>query len=122
MGVKHMRAKLLGVCLISAFFGCESKDRGGGDQAVIVKISVLSNGDLLEDGQKVTIDQLAASLQKVKAANGKVWYYREAAGQEPPAIALQVMKALVDNRLPVSLSTKPDFSDYVDEKGQSHQR
>jgi hypothetical protein len=117
-----MRVELFAVCLFSALLGCESKGQNGANPTVVVKISVLSNGDIFEDGQKVTIDQLATSLQKAKAASGKVWYYREAAGQEPPAVAMQVMKIVVDNGLPISLSTKPDFSDYVDEKGQTHQR
>jgi hypothetical protein len=51
-----------------------------------------------------------------------VWYYREGAGAELPPEAKQVMKLVVDNKLPVSLCTKPDFSDYVDGKGVSHPR
>jgi hypothetical protein len=88
----------------------------------VVKISVLSNGELLADGEKVTIDQLAPRLAKVKKANGHVLYYREDAGGEPPATGMQVIKLVIDNQLPVSLSTKADFSDCVDDKGQAHQR
>jgi hypothetical protein len=94
----------------------------GAKSAMIVKISVLSNGDLLDDGHKVNIEQLAAHMPRVKAANGMVWYYREAAGYEPPAIAMQVMKLVVDNRLPIAMSSKPDFSDCVDITAQARSK
>jgi hypothetical protein len=51
-----------------------------------------------------------------------VWYYREAGQQEPPPEAMQVIKLIADNALPVSLSSKPDFSDYIGEGGQPHPR
>jgi hypothetical protein len=51
-----------------------------------------------------------------------VWYYREAAGGEAPAAAMEVMKMVAENRLPISLCSKADFSDYVDLKGVSHLR
>jgi hypothetical protein len=33
--------------------------------------------------------------------------------------AIEAFKLIVESKLPISLSTKSDFSDYVDEKGQS---
>jgi hypothetical protein len=42
-----------------------------------------------------------------------VWYYREAAGHEPPPIAMQVIQEIVSARLPIRLSSKPDYSDSV---------
>jgi hypothetical protein len=89
---------------------------------MVVKISVLSNGDILEDDHKVTFEQIATRLKEAKAANGAVWYYREAAGNDPPANAMKVMKLVVENRLPITLSTKPDFSDFVDMDGKAHPR
>ena len=62
------------------------------------------------------------ALEKVKAKRGTVWYYRESGKGEPPAQAIEVFKLIVENKLPVSLSTKPDFSDYVDENGQAQPR
>jgi copper chaperone CopZ len=103
-----------------------AKESGTAEPSVIgiavVKVSVLSTGDISADGQKVTIAELAAKLAKVKAASGQVWYYREDAGGEPPAAAIQVIRLVVDNQLPISLSTKPDFSDRVDESGKAHQK
>jgi hypothetical protein len=88
----------------------------------ILKVSVLVSGAVLLDGEPVSLQGLKARLQSLKDERGAVWYFREAAGGEPPAEAMQVMKMVVDNRLPVSLCSKADFSDYVDLKGVSHPR
>lgn len=88
----------------------------------ILKVSVLASGAVLLEGEPVSIEGLQAKLESAKPERPVVWYFREAAGGEPPAEAMQVMKMVVENRLPISLSSKPDFSDYVDMKGRSHPR
>ena len=88
----------------------------------VLKVSVLASGAVLLDGQPVSLEELQAQLENAKPERPVVWYFREAAGGEPPAEAMQVMKMVVDNRLPISLSSKPDFSDYVDMKGRAHPR
>lgn len=81
--------------------------------ATILKVSVLGDGSLLLDGSPVDLSSLAAALDAAPEGNAAVWYYREnAAGEAPPA-ALQAMKLITDRRLPIRLSTKPDFSDAV---------
>jgi hypothetical protein len=35
---------------------------------------------------------------------------------------MAVLRLVMGHRLPVSFSSKPDFSDYVDEAGASHPR
>jgi hypothetical protein len=88
----------------------------------ILKVSVLASGSVLLDGVAVSLEELRERIEGQKAERPVVWYYREAAQGEPPAEALQVMKLVVDNRLPISMCSKPDFSDYVDLKGRSHPR
>jgi hypothetical protein len=87
-----------------------------------LKISVLATGALLLDGKPGTFDQLEAALAQVKEVNGQVWYYRETAGGQPAPEALQIFKRILTLKLAVSLSSKPDFSDWVDAKGVSHPR
>jgi hypothetical protein len=82
------------------------------------RISVLASGKMLLDGKEATIAEVRRALERVKAKRGAVWYYRESGKGEPPAQAIEVFKLIVENKLPISLSTKPDFSDYVDEKGR----
>jgi hypothetical protein len=87
-----------------------------------IKISVLASGHILLDGQEADSQELDAVLEKVKQEQGQVWYYREAAGAPPSPQALALLQSVVRNKLPISLSSKPDFSDWVDGKGVSHPR
>lgn len=87
-----------------------------------LKISVLASGHVLADGQAVELAQLAEKLQALQGANGAVWYYREPSSGDPPAQAMEVLKLVVQHKLRISISSKPDFSDYVDSQGVSHPR
>jgi hypothetical protein len=88
----------------------------------VARISALSSGQLLLNGQPVTLQALDRALAELKAQNGVVWYYRENAQAEPPAGAMQAIQLVVKYKLPISMSTKADFSDYVDPNGVSRPR
>jgi len=90
--------------------------------ASILRISVLSSDDLLLDGQAVDLGRLDQALAEAKASNGLVYYYRETAGADASPKAMEVLELVVKHQLPVTLSTKPDFSDYVDAQGVPHPR
>jgi len=83
------------------------------DETIVGQIAVLQNGGVSFDGHPVSIDQLRAKLSQLKARNGVVWYYREAGRKEPPAISDKVVDAIINYRLPVLLSDKPDYSTVV---------
>jgi hypothetical protein len=85
----------------------------------VLKIAVTADGHVTADGRAVSIDALTPILRDLAKSQGTVWYYREAVGAEPHPNALKVLSAIVDHNLPVSLSTKPDYSDAVDDKGRS---
>ena len=89
-----------------------------------LKISVLASGAILLDGKAVDFDQIDAALQSAKQRNGnaQIWYYRESGGAQPPPQALAVVQRIVQYKLAISLSSKPDFSDWVDAKGVSRPR
>lgn len=89
---------------------------------MIVRISALASGQILLNGAPSDLDRIDAALVAAKAQNAIVWYYREAAATEPPPQAMAVMQLIVKYKVPVSLSSKSDFSDYVDTKGFSHPR
>jgi hypothetical protein len=87
-----------------------------------IKVSVLSSGAILLEGKPVTLGELEHAFQSVKQRGAPVLYYREAAASEPPPEGMSVLQLIVANRLPVSMSSKPDFSDWVDTQGVSHPR
>src|SRR5687767_9477660 len=87
----------------------------------VAKVSVLSSGKVLLNGNPTTLAALDAALGVLAASKGVVWYYREAAeAVEPPAVSMQVIELVIRHRLPISMSTKPDFSDAVGADGQLH--
>jgi hypothetical protein len=85
----------------------------------VLKIAVTTDGHVTADGRVVSIEALTPILCDLEKSKGSVWYYREAAGADPHPNALKVLSAIIDHNLPVSLSTKPDYSDAVDDKGRS---
>ena len=94
------------------------KPTGQGNK--VIKIKVTAGGDITADGQFVTLEQLAAKLAGLKGSGGEVWYHRENPAGEPHPNAMKVIELVARNKLPVKLSTKPDFSDAVDDRGVSH--
>lgn len=64
---------------------------------------------------------MARALEKNRAKRGSVWFYRES-GAQPPGEAVEVFKLIVEHKVPVTLSTKPDFSDFIDEQGVARPR
>lgn len=88
----------------------------------VMKIAVFADGRLTADGRQVTIEELSRDLAQLRKEHGSVLYYREDASSEPPPIATQVIKAIIDAHLPVSLSTKPDFSNVVLPNGSTRPR
>ena len=88
----------------------------------IIRVAALADGKVLVDGVPVSLSDLDARLKLLKAANGVVWYYRENPASEPRPEALRAIKAIFENRLPVSMSSKPDFSDVIDASGHSKPR
>ena len=87
-----------------------------------LKVSVLSSGSILLDGTPVALENLRVALERADRANDRVLYYREDAAAEPPPETKEVLDLVIANKLPISLSSKPDFSDYADRFGHLHPR
>lgn len=79
----------------------------------IAKVRVYRNGKTTLNGKEVTLDEMRAGFSDLKRNSGVVWYFREAAEQEPHPNAKLVLQAIVDVKLPVSMSNKEDFSTVV---------
>ena len=88
----------------------------------VARVSALASGQVLLNGNAIALPALDAALTELKNQNGVVWYYRENARSEPPPNAMEVIQMVVKHKLPISMSTKADFSDYVDANGFSQPR
>ena len=88
----------------------------------VARVAVFSSGAVQLDGRPTTLPALDEELRKLKAGGGVVWYHRENPSSEPPPQGTAVIQMIIKHQLPVSMSTRPDFSDYVDDKGVSRPR
>lgn len=89
------------------------------EKTPIVRLSVLKSGTILLDGKESNLPEIKKALGKAKLDNAVVWYYRENGKSEPPPQAMEVIELIIEHNLPISMSSKSDFSDYIDDKGQS---
>jgi biopolymer transport protein ExbD len=89
------------------------------DSRKVLKIAITASGKITADGRPTTIEALILILRELAKNKGEVWYYREAPEAEPHPNAMKVLSAIVDQNLPVRLSSKPDYSDSIDDKGRS---
>ena len=92
------------------------------DRKPVLRISVLTSGKVLLNGKESNLPDVKKALEKARSEQAIVWYYRESGKGEPPQQAMEVIKLVIENNLPISMSSKPDYSDYIDDKGQSHPR
>ena len=111
--LKRVAAFILGLTILGPLTAAEP---------LVARVSALASGTLLLNGKPSDIKSIDAELGKIKERNGEVWYYRESPQAEPHPNAMAVVKLVVKHRLPISMSTKPDFSDHVDRDGRSRPR
>ena len=88
------------------------------DSRKVLKVAITAGGQITADGRSTTLEALIPMLRELAKNKGEVWYYREAPKADPHPM-MKVLEAIVDQNLPVLLSTKPDYSDSVDDKGRS---
>lgn len=113
-------------CILSTFVifslvACDQEQPPVSEQLPVadvkLEVKAMADGTIFADGDEVSLDQLRRKLAQLKTAGGAVWYYREGADAEPHPNAMEVMKLVVENQLPITMSTKPDFSDVVGPDG-----
>jgi hypothetical protein len=82
-------------------------------QVRVFKVAVSPDGTIRLDGVIISPDSLCETLVSASGTDAEVWYYREASHEDPPGEAILVMEAILESRLPASLSSEPDFSTVV---------
>lgn len=88
----------------------------------VAKIKVDAAGEIWFDGTPTTLEGLGPVLAELRSRNGVVWYHRAAPGADPAPEAMAVIQLVVEHRLPISLSLRPDFSDVVRPDGSVSSR
>lgn len=78
----------------------------------------MADGRITVNGAPATIESLRESLMKLSQQKGVVWYYREAGNSEPPPETKQVIQAVIEARLPIRLSSRPNYSDAIGMDGK----
>ena len=79
----------------------------------ILKVMVSEDGRIHLDGTAVSLQALRDEFAAVAGTEATVWYYRANGEADPPEEATQVIQAVIDNQLPITLSSEPDFSTVV---------
>jgi hypothetical protein len=57
-------------------------------------------------------------LKRLADQKGVVSYYREAGQSVAPPESAEIMKAMIENHLPIRLSSRPDYSDPIGTEGE----
>jgi len=92
------------------------------DSSCALKISVMKNGDIHANGVKASLEEINSLLNVNSKSNGVVWYYREASQEEPSPQAMKIIQLVIEHKRPISMSSKADFSDVIDQNGRSSPR
>src|ERR1700719_201092 len=106
------------IFLCSQLVSCSRPAMPVSPSAPIVKIAVLADGRITLDGSPATIDTVRVSLKRLAEQKGVVWYYREAGEGKAPPESTEVIQSVIENRLPIRLSSRPDFSDAIGPDGR----
>lgn len=125
MKTKAIQAGLL-FAVVFVFGACDNKPKFPNTDSLhsvstsndVLKVAVLRDGSISVNGVAATFEQFETSLGNLAESHGSVWYYREAGAEEPHPNATKVIQAVIAHKLPIRLSTKPDYSDAVGPDGR----
>jgi len=87
----------------------------------VLKIAVTRDGNVTANGKPTTLAELELTCRDLAKQKGQASHYREAAKDDRPPIALKVLEVVTRYDLPIRLSSKPGYSDSVNDKGGSVQ-
>ena len=86
----------------------------------VLKISVLSSGVVLVNGERTMVPLLEPELVALKAQGGEVWYFRESDYPYPGPSGMMVFGLLIKHRVKASVSDRADFSDLETREASAH--
>jgi biopolymer transport protein ExbD len=83
-----------------------------------VKIWVSKEGKVDVDGKPAELSAIGPVLATLAQKKGVVLYGRESAAENPHPNAMEVIKLVTANRLPIRMCTQPDFRDGIRPDGK----
>jgi hypothetical protein len=93
----------------------------GQGTSLVAKVKVDRRGQIFLNGAPASLEELKKNFASLKEANGEVWYHRDNPEADPSpeseAAAKSVIMAVAAAKLPIKLSSRPDYSDAVDSEG-----
>ena len=119
--MRHVIAGLFIACVLSACTN-EAPSEVVSMPENVARVGVSADGRISLNGKDASLQDVQEAFADLAKDGGVVWYYREAADAEPHPNAMLVVQAVVEARLPISMSTKPDFSDVVSPDGSAKPR
>ena len=109
---------LVGLLIAAALtFDIGAAPEGEARDMPVVRVRVSQAGQIEMNGVKLTREELRNALTKLKADGGGVMYYRERWNEPPSAEAAKAFEVITEAGLPIRMSSKPDFSDYIGPDG-----
>ena len=75
-----------------------------------IRIDISKTGHIFVGGKETSLESLRLKLIRLKEKGGVVLYYRENPEKDPPEKALDVMRMITEQQLPVKLCRLPDCS------------
>ena len=99
-------------CIIAAFLAVLALGAGHACAAgPVLRISVLTSGVVLVNGERTMVPLLEPELVALKARDGEVWYFREGDDAYPGRSGMTLFGLLIKHHVRTSLSDRADFSD-----------
>jgi len=92
----------------------------------VIYISVSADGAVSVNRKPTPFEELNRTLERLQPTGKSLFYYRENIYAEPTGSRRTRIKAIFDAvrrlQLPISLSSRPDFSDVIDGSGRIQPR
>ena len=92
------------------------------DGTTQLRIWVSRDGQIEVNGAPSDLQTVSRELEELSRTQGVVLYGRDDVQDAPAPNAMEVIKLVARNRLPIRMSTKHDFSDAVGSDGLARPR
>ena len=91
-----------------------------------IYVAITERLEVQIDGKNVPADDINSEMTRLSRSGHFIMYYRPNGSIDLSSEQQSKFKKVLDSakrlKLPITMSSKPDFSDYIDDNGDSHPR